>query len=77
MAIGLLKGSSLPPYVAAKSSAQWSTNDGILSAPPTAVFPKVARTTLAVCLTPSPLDHFAALALQQQGQNSTLGKSQV
>ncbi len=45
--------------------------------PPSEATPKGSSHLPPVCVTPGQLDHFVALALQQNGQQSALRKGQV
>jgi hypothetical protein len=47
------------------------------SPPPSEGTPKGSSHLPSMCRTPGQLDHFVALALQQNGQQSALRKSQV
>jgi hypothetical protein len=78
MAIDLVKDSSVPRNGSSKASAESSTSGGTVSArrQPREDTPKGGTQLLAVCATPGQLDHFAALMLQQHGQQSALGKGQ-
>jgi hypothetical protein len=67
---------SLPRNAFSKASAERSNSDGAVSErqQPIQPTPKGRTRLLAVCSTPGRLNHFVALALQQQGQQSALRK---
>jgi len=59
-----------------KRSAESSTSDGAVSAgqQPSDVTPQDGTRVLALCATPGQLEYSVALALNQDGQQSALGK---
>lgn len=69
----------MPWNVFAKASAKRSTCDDAVSTPQQPIAGNLERRAhlLAVHATSRQFDHFVALALQQQGQKSTLGKSLI
>jgi hypothetical protein len=76
MANGFCEGSSVVRNASSKASAERSTSDAALSAcqKPIEGTPKDHTHLLTSCSTPGQLDHFVALALQQNGQQSALRK---
>ena len=70
------KDSSAPRDDSLKRSTESSTSDGAVSGgqQPSEVTPQDGARVLALCATPSQLDYFVALTLQQHGQQSALGK---
>ena len=67
-----VKDSSVLRNGSSKASPEQSTNGGAVERAPT--IPKDGTRLLAACATPGRLDHFSALALQQNGQQSALRK---
>jgi hypothetical protein len=72
----LCEGSSVVRNASSKASAERSTSDAALSScqKPIEGTPKDRTHLLKSCSTPGQLDHFVALALQQNGQQSALRK---
>jgi hypothetical protein len=74
--LAVVKDSCVTRNAVSKASAESSNSDAAESAcqKPIEGTPKSRTRLVAVCSTPGQLNHFVALALQQQGQQSALRK---
>jgi hypothetical protein len=73
---GHVKESGMPRECLSNASVEWSTSDGAANTrqQPSERVRKGGTQLAAVCATLGQLDHFVALALQQHGEQSALGK---